>query len=357
MSRVRRYRPVDCAMRADARFRALSAPQPNAQSLWVHLITCGHDRSIPGLLCVGLGLLSEDLGWSVEDVRRCLAEIEAQGMVEVDPVARVIWLPKAVAPGRNEPRSPSNVVAMGTREWLEVPECSLKWRAWRAFAAYLAERGEDFLRELFRTMPARDEDRLYAESLIKSARPKVDPKARPKARPKAPPSKKEGPPPRQGPTPSSSSSSSSQIRADRSPAEPAPSCPPAISGYLCSDGSTWDLSQALFDSLVELHAGDGFDVRAELLQAKAYIAGLAQRNRYKPSGMPAFLRGALKRAATFAARRNGGAASAPSATRPPQGRDFTGSAHEMPVQGVLRIAAPTAKYLARASDEPQEHRA
>ena len=340
-------------MRGDAKFRALSAPPPNAQTLWVHLITCGHDRSIPGLLCVGLGVLSEDLGWPIEDVRRCLAEIEAQGMAEVDPVARVIWLPKAVAPGRNEPRSPSNVTAWGAREWLEVPECELKWRAWRSFAEYLAARGEAFLRELIRTMPVRGEDRSYAESLINCARPKVDPKARPKvdpkARPKPPPSKKEGPPP----TSPSPSPSPSQVRADRSPAEPASSCPPAISGYLCSDGSTWDLSQALYDSLVELHAGDGFDVRAELLQAKAYIAGLNQRNRYKPSGMPAFLRGALKRAATFAARRHGGATAAPPATRPPQGRDFTGSAHEMPVQGVLRIAAPTAKYLARASDETE----
>lgn len=145
-------------------------------------------------------------------------------------------------------------------------------------------------------------------------------------------------------------------RADRSPVEPAPPSPPVISGYLCRDGSTWDLSQDLFDSLSELHAGSGFDVRTELLEAKAYVAGLAQRDRYTAAGMPAFLRGTLKRAATFAARRAGGAP-APrqeSATQYAfrRSQELAQAEPSGPAQGVLRIEAKVERYSAR--DPPPE---
>lgn len=194
-----RYRTIDTKIRGDARFRALSAPPPSARELWLHLIACGHDRSIPGLLVVGAGGLADDLEWEIGDVRRCFAEIETQGMAIADWTARVIWVPKAVAPGRNEPRSPDNVTAIGSREWGDVPECELKWRAYRAFVDYCATRGEKFLDAAIATFPAPEAERLYAESLRKVARPKGGAKgatmSEPKGRSRVAPSQQEGPTP------------------------------------------------------------------------------------------------------------------------------------------------------------------
>lgn len=167
-----RYRPVDTKIRGDAKFRALSAPPPSARELWLHLLICGHDRSIPGLLTVGVGGLADDLGWSPDDVRRCFAEIEAQGMAIADWDARVVWLPKAIAPGRNEPRAPNNVASMGGAKWAEVPECDLKWRAFVSLADHCAGRGDAFLDAAIAAMPVPDSVRSHAESLRKSARTK-----------------------------------------------------------------------------------------------------------------------------------------------------------------------------------------
>ena len=141
-----RYRKVDVRMYGDHRFHELSAPAANAQTLWTYLLTCGHDRSIPGVLVVGVGQLADELGWSGDDVRRCLAEIDAAGMAEMDLRKRVIWLPNRIRKG-DAPRAPANVTAWG-RQWTEVPECSLKAAGVPAAADYCAERGEAFLEAL-----------------------------------------------------------------------------------------------------------------------------------------------------------------------------------------------------------------
>lgn len=226
-----RYRTIDTKIRGDARFRALSAPPPSARELWLHLIACGHDRSIPGLLVVGAGGLADDLEWEISDVRRCFAEIEAQGMAIADWTARVIWVPKAVAPGRNEPRSPDNVTAIGSREWGDVPECELKWRAYRAFVDYCATRGEKFLDAAIVTFPAPEAERLYAESLRKVAHPKGGAmgatKVGPKGRSRVAPSQQEGP------TPLSLSPSPSLERYD-------PPYPPTTGGSVALDAVAVD---------------------------------------------------------------------------------------------------------------------
>lgn len=183
-----RYRAVDTKIRGDARFRALSAPPPSARELWMHLLICGHDRSIPGLLVVGLGALADELEWTTEDVRRCFAEIEGQGMAVADWGARVVWLPKAIAPGRNEPRSHDNVTGFGGAAWAEVPECELKWRAFDGLIGYLATRGSEFVRAAVASMPTPDDVReraeRVAESLNKVPHPKGGAKGGAKGGPK-----------------------------------------------------------------------------------------------------------------------------------------------------------------------------
>ena len=48
-----RYRKVSTRLWADDRFRRLSGPAPNAQSLFVYLIAGPHTTSLPGLFVAG----------------------------------------------------------------------------------------------------------------------------------------------------------------------------------------------------------------------------------------------------------------------------------------------------------------
>jgi hypothetical protein len=123
-----RYRTIEVELQADEGYLGLSRPGPSGQGLWEYLLRCGHDRSVPGLLVVGLGQLSDELGWAVDDVRRVWAEIEALGMARADWGARVVWIPKAVARASRAPRNRKTIAGWG-RYWGEVPECSLKLEA------------------------------------------------------------------------------------------------------------------------------------------------------------------------------------------------------------------------------------
>jgi hypothetical protein len=137
-----RYRRVSIKIWGDARFRSLSAPKPNAQTLFMFLITGSHTSVIPGLCEGGEARISESLGWPLAAFRRCFAEIAAMGMAEADWRARVIWVPKAVK--HNEPASPS-VVKEWARALEEIPECVLKAKAVAAITSYLRNRGPSWL--------------------------------------------------------------------------------------------------------------------------------------------------------------------------------------------------------------------
>ncbi len=129
-----RYRTVKLRMWGDEKFRRLSAPAPNAQSLWLYLITGPHTHRVPGLLPVGMSTLAEGLGWSRDDFQRVFDEIAAQGMAIADWSAPLVWLPNAVV--HNPPQSP-NVVRAWAADLVEIPECALKQRAGRRIYAFL----------------------------------------------------------------------------------------------------------------------------------------------------------------------------------------------------------------------------
>jgi len=151
-------------------------------------------------------------------------------------------------------------------------------------------------------------------------------------------------------TPVSPSLSLSQISSEGGVGGAPPE--PAVITLPCAGGKAFAVTQAQVDRWSELYPG--VNVLSVIRTAVAWSEA-------NPKKRKTAARAASWLATVWLARaqneppplRQGGAAVAPSGPRPPQGRDFTGSAHEMPVQGVLRIAAPTAKYLARASDEPQ----
>src|SRR5262249_41516112 len=95
------------------------------------------NTSLPGLFRASEVVLADELGWPLEDFRRCWAEIEGVGMARADWKARVVWVPNAVK--YNEPANP-NVVKSWADLLGEVPDCPLKAEACQALAGYLAAR-------------------------------------------------------------------------------------------------------------------------------------------------------------------------------------------------------------------------
>src|SRR5262249_21992676 len=140
-----RFRKIDVRMWGDARFLALSRPQPNAQTLWVYLLTGPHTTSIPGLFAAGGAALAEALGWPLKAFREAFGEAHSQGMVKADFSARVVWIPKAI--NYNPPES-ANVVKSWRAYWDEIPECGLKVQAHEHLKGFLKGYGEGFAEAL-----------------------------------------------------------------------------------------------------------------------------------------------------------------------------------------------------------------
>lgn len=87
---------IDAALWSNPAFLALSRPQPNAQSLLSYLLTGPHTAQLPGLYRIGVGALSEELGWPIEDIRRIRDELANAGLAFHDDDARVIYVPNAL---------------------------------------------------------------------------------------------------------------------------------------------------------------------------------------------------------------------------------------------------------------------
>ena len=137
----RRYRKVLCRMYGDDKFLQLSKPQPNAQTLWIYLITGPHTTSVPGLFQAGEAYFSEALNWFFRGFRNAWREIERLQMAKADWKARVVWLPKAVR--YNAPENPN--VIRGWRHALdEIPACPLKTEAIGFLKGYVKGLGEPF---------------------------------------------------------------------------------------------------------------------------------------------------------------------------------------------------------------------
>ncbi|MGB0890504.1 MAG: hypothetical protein ACPGWS_09490, partial [Solirubrobacterales bacterium] len=145
-----RYRPVDVCIYSSADFSALSAPQPNAQSLFMRLLTSGHDRSIPGLHVIGLGGLADELQWGFEETREKFAEIEGQGMARAEWRSRVVWMRAAIS---HRPPSNQNVVKGWGRYWREIPECALKLEAWEETCQWFNEHRPEWIETFVASCP------------------------------------------------------------------------------------------------------------------------------------------------------------------------------------------------------------
>lgn len=119
------YREVETKVWDDDKFVALSKPRPNAQTLWLYLLTGRETLPIPGVLRVGQAGLAEALGWSTVALQRCWREIESSGMARADWPARLVWLPRTFEHGRHKPVS-LNQVKSWRKAFDGLPPSALK---------------------------------------------------------------------------------------------------------------------------------------------------------------------------------------------------------------------------------------
>jgi hypothetical protein len=129
-----RYKKIDVRMWGDEKFKALSSPQPNAQTLWVYFLTGPVTNNIPGLIPFGEMAIAEKLNWPLKAFREAFNEVLDKGMAKVNRQAQLIWIPNAIS--YNTPESP-NVITSWRVIWDEIPECDLKAEAYQVLKAFL----------------------------------------------------------------------------------------------------------------------------------------------------------------------------------------------------------------------------
>ena len=140
-----RYRKIDPRMWGDEKFRSLSKPQPNAQTLWQYLLTGPHTNGLPGLYNVGLAALAENLEWSLEGLSKRFRELLDKEMVKYDPKVRVVLIPKALS---YDPPANPNVVKFWGKLYDVIPNCEIKNEFYQILKLYL-EGLQEPLRERF----------------------------------------------------------------------------------------------------------------------------------------------------------------------------------------------------------------
>lgn len=136
-----RYALISRRVWDDETFRAWSAPQANAQTLWLYLLSNPIAGSIPGLFRFSVAETAERFAWSHKATEKVFAEIVSSGRALYDAHARLVWLPNALR--LNPPANPKVVIGWA-RQWRELPECELKGKAAVVFAEHLAARGAGF---------------------------------------------------------------------------------------------------------------------------------------------------------------------------------------------------------------------
>lgn len=139
-----RYGKIDVRIWGDEKFRKLSKPAPNAQTLWLFLLAPPMRTAIPGLYSIGEFGLAEAIGWPIAAFRRRWKEIRRAGMARADWSSRLVWVPKAVLydPPRN-----TNVAKGWGRIFSELPECPLRSDAKQFMEQFMKQIGEPFLDE------------------------------------------------------------------------------------------------------------------------------------------------------------------------------------------------------------------
>lgn len=143
MTRTTRiHRKVEPALWFNDAFRALSAPKPNAQTLWLYLLTGPRTTMIPGVVMARPAVMADDLRWPLKKWIACMKEIADAGMAEIDADAGLVVLKNALIHNgspreTSRPNSPNAVKAWWSA-FENLPSCELRERLRRVLQAFLA---------------------------------------------------------------------------------------------------------------------------------------------------------------------------------------------------------------------------
>lgn len=178
MSDEGRYSKVSRRMWNDQAFRRLSGPQPNAQTLWVRLLTGPEQTCIPGLFPAWEAGLAQSLGWPLERFRERFRELFQEGLIQADWEAGLVWIPNAIK--HNQPANP-NMIAHWRDTWVELPECALKAKAYQELKLFLEPLGKPYLQRFeaccLNRMANQEQEQEQEQDLFLSATPVAQTKA------------------------------------------------------------------------------------------------------------------------------------------------------------------------------------
>lgn len=169
------YRPIDAGMWGDEKFRKLSRPNPCGQFLWIYLLTGDHAEGLPGLYIIGEAALAEALGWSVEELRVAIHELETLGMALADFNARVIYLPNAL---RYQGPDNSKQLKSWDKAFRRIPECELKNLWLQKLTEFAENKGKPYIEALCKGF-----DRVCNSKSDRVSPPNPNPKPNPKPNP------------------------------------------------------------------------------------------------------------------------------------------------------------------------------
>jgi len=114
-----RYSKIERVILNDAKFNQLS---DDAQRVFFRLWVHPHLTSL-GAMRAAMGGLAGEMHWPASRFSQALAEITAQGMVQFDETAHLLWFPHFLK--YNPPGSPNGVKSWG-KAFDQLPACELK---------------------------------------------------------------------------------------------------------------------------------------------------------------------------------------------------------------------------------------
>ena len=126
-----RYSKVSRRVWTDPKVLAFGAQQPHPTTLLLYLLTCDLGGPAHGLLGVGVGAISDRLGWSTEETDAQLERLEAACIIKRSKRPPLIWLINS--PKHDSPHGPKQAVGW-SRAIDELPECPLREIARRSIS-------------------------------------------------------------------------------------------------------------------------------------------------------------------------------------------------------------------------------
>jgi hypothetical protein len=152
-----RYRKTEVGTWTDSKFRQLSSPEPNAQTLWFYLLTGPRTTIFPGIVLATEAVMADDLKWPLDAelnlwpdqstpggtpggtrrgtrprcLREAWGELSKTSMARADFSAGVVHLPRALFTSDQEVREASrpgspNAFLGWSKFWKDIPDCTIK---------------------------------------------------------------------------------------------------------------------------------------------------------------------------------------------------------------------------------------